>query len=555
MDAGKLIEWHDRVADAPDAIPRLRRFVLDLAVRGKLVEQDGAEEPASFALQRHVAARLSTSLTPNVRAGNGASAGEPSGQARLPAGWAWSTLGEVGEWGSGSTPSRARADYYGGGYAWLKSGELGDSTALSGSEETITEKALRECTFRRNQRGDVLIAMYGATIGKLAILSEPAVTNQAVCGCAPLPFLLNRFLFLFLLSNRARFQASSEGGAQPNISKIKITNTGTPPPALSEQRRIVARVDELMALLDRLEAARGAREATRDRFTTASLTRLTAPDPDTRAADTQSTLDALPALTARAEQIKQLRQTIVNLAVRGMLADTHGSERLDLECGDHMPAALPAHWVHPPLEQLLAEDTRNGYSRRPDDAEDGVPILRISAGTTRGDGVVAEEEHKLISGIDPSTRQQFGLRKGDLLACRFNGNKSFVGRFTIFEDYLGIEPIYPDKLIRIRLKRDRALPAFVRLAGESDLVRSSIEAACATTVGNWGISATRLREVPIPLPPLAEQHRIVAKVDELMALCDRLEAALTTADTTRARLLEALLHEALAPGSMARKAT
>jgi type I restriction enzyme S subunit len=87
----------------------------------------------------------------------------------------------------------------------------------------------------------------------------------------------------------------------------------------------------------------------------------------------------------------------------------------------------------------------------------------------------------------------------------------------------------------------------LRLAGDTDLVRNEVEAVCATTVGNWGISASNLKEIRFPLPPLAEQHRIVTKVDELMALCDRLEASLATSDDTRRRLLDALLHEALAP--------
>ncbi len=77
-----------------------------------------------------------------------------------------------------------------------------------------------------------------------------------------------------------------------------------------------------------------------------------------------------------------------------------------------------------------------------------------------------------------------------------------------------------------------------------------VEVFCATTVGNWGISASNLKAVRFPVPPLAEQHRIVAKVDELMALCDRLEASLTTSDQTRTRLLEATLAEALAPASI-----
>jgi type I restriction enzyme S subunit len=144
-------------------------------------------------------------------------------------------------------------------------------------------------------------------------------------------------------------------------------------------------------------------------------------------------------------------------------------------------------------------------------------------------------------------RLQYGLKSGDLLACRFNGNKGFVGRLTIFNDYLGIRPIYPDKLIRVRIAPEFATPRFLRLAGDSDIVRNEIEAMCATTVGNWGVSASNLKEIRFPLPPLAEQHRIVAKVDALLAVCDQLEASLAFADRTRRRLLDALLAEALTP--------
>jgi hypothetical protein len=168
----------------------------------------------------------------------------------------------------------------------------------------------------------------------------------------------------------------------------------------------------------------------------------------------------------------------------------------------------------------LREDTRNGYSRKPDDAEDGVPILRISAGTARGDGLVAEEEYKLISGIDSVLSSKYQALPGDLFACRFNGNKAYVGRLTLFTGYLGKQFIYPDKLIRIRLAPEIACPLFLRWISSAVLVRDEIESKCATTVGNWGISAGRLKSCFFPLPPLAEQHRIVVKVDELMAICN-----------------------------------
>lgn len=165
----------------------------------------------------------------------------------------------------------------------------------------------------------------------------------------------------------------------------------------------------------------------------------------------------------------------------------------------------------------------------------------------RKDGIVAEEEHKLIGGVSVAQQEQYKLQCGDLLACRFNGNRAFVGRLSLYLGYLGLNPIYPDKLIRLRLISQFVLPKLVRYFSESTVVRKDIETYCATTVGNWGISASNLREVNIPLPPLAEQRRIVAKVDELMSVCDQLETQLTVAQKESRRLLEAILHDALPP--------
>ncbi|MCU0649924.1 MAG: restriction endonuclease subunit S [Gemmatimonadaceae bacterium] len=244
------------------------------------------------------------------------------------------------------------------------------------------------------------------------------------------------------------------------------------------------------------------------------------------------------------DAVAKLRRFVLELAVRGRLVEPVVEEALvDLrpDRATNCLHELPQHWRNSSLEALIAEDTRNGLSRKPDDAPDGVPILRISAGTVRADGVVAEEEHKLIGRIEEVTREQYSVRRGDLLACRFNGNKSFVGRLTIFKDYLGLRPLYPDKLIRVRVDASAVIAEFVRLAADSAYVRSQIEALCATTVGNWGISASSLKKVRFPVPPLAEQHRIVAKVDELMALCDQLEAARTEREATRDRLAAASL--------------
>jgi type I restriction enzyme S subunit len=242
---------------------------------------------------------------------------------------------------------------------------------------------------------------------------------------------------------------------------------------------------------------------------------------------------------ARVEHLMNLRRTIVNLAVDGRLT-AHSQSIIERPTGE-----LPKGWELVHLGDLLIGDSQNGYSRKPDDDPGGVQILRISAGTIRKDGIVAEEEFKLIGGVSPAIVSQYALRAGDLLACRFNGNREFVGRFSEYRGYLRTTQIYPDKLIRLRLCPARAFPSLIRYFAQSDFVRHEIEEYCATTVGNWGISATNLKRVRIPLPPLVEQHQIVAKVDELMAVCDRLEAQLTAGEAVCSHLLDALLHEAL----------
>ncbi len=251
----------------------------------------------------------------------------------------------------------------------------------------------------------------------------------------------------------------------------------------------------------------------------------------------------MSALSESAQDVGDIRQTIVNLAIRGRLTRQHASSA-DGATGVSSGRFPPA-WTSHRLAELLAEDPRNGYGTKPVDDPPGVPLLRISAGTTRRDGVVAEEDHKFVLTSRPSELASYQFQPGDLLACRFNGNKAVVGRLALFTDYLGISPIFPDKLIRVRVSRDRAMPEFVRLASWSDIVRTDTETYCATTVGNWGISASNLKEVRYPLPPLEEQRRIIAKVNELMALCDQLEAHLKAGDVARSRLLDALIAETL----------
>ena len=226
-------------SDLEKIIRQTKNKILELAIHGKLVPQDPTDEPASELLKRINPKAEITCDNPQY--------------GKLPNGWCETLLGNIGTWQSGATPSRLRKEYYGGSIPWLKTGDLNDGI-VQFIPECITERALEETSVKLNPAGSILIAMYGATIGRIGILSKPATTNQACCACVDyLPE--KKFLFYFLLANRENFIAMGGGGAQPNISKEKIIHTHIPLPPQQEQHRIVAKIEELFTQLDKIEAS------------------------------------------------------------------------------------------------------------------------------------------------------------------------------------------------------------------------------------------------------------------------------------------------------------
>ena len=230
---------NDNIDCLNTVIKQTKSKILNLAIHGKLVPQDPTDEPAYELLKRINPKAEITCDNPQY--------------GKLPNGWCETLLGNIGTWQSGATPSRLRKEYYGGSIPWLKTGDLNDGIVQS-IPECITERALEETSVKLNPAGSILIAMYGATIGRIGILSKPATTNQACCACVDyLPE--KKFLFYFLLANRENFIAMGGGGAQPNISKEKIIHTHIPLPPQQEQQRIVAKIEELFAQLDNITSS------------------------------------------------------------------------------------------------------------------------------------------------------------------------------------------------------------------------------------------------------------------------------------------------------------
>ena len=231
----------------------MKKSLLQYAIQGKLVEQRPEEGTAEelFAQiqeekQRLIAEKKIKKEKPLPEIT------EDEKPFDIPESWRWVRVGNCGSWGSGATPSRTNSEYYGGTIPWLKTGDLNDSV-ITKIPEYITELALEKTSVRLNPVGSVLMAMYGATIGKLGILGIDATTNQACCACIPYEGIYNKFLFYFLMASRAVFIKMGEGGAQPNISKEKIVNNLMPLPPLAEQKRIVEKLEQLLPLCDKLK--------------------------------------------------------------------------------------------------------------------------------------------------------------------------------------------------------------------------------------------------------------------------------------------------------------
>ena len=574
MNAKRLLALYERVAEAPDAIARLRSFILDLAVRGKLLPQDPQDEPASELLKRIAKEKARLIREGKFKNFEGNLDRSPSAFAfQVPQNWTWCYLDDIAAVARGGSPRPIEAfiTVESNGIPWIKIGDSQrGSVFIDETKERIKPEGLAKS--RLVFPGDLLLS-------NSMSFGFPYITN--VEGCihdgwlvirTPAGMLDKLYLHKVLLSGHAKaeFSEAAAGAVVQNLNADKARQLSVPLPPLTEQHRIVAKVDELMALCDQLEAARQERESRRDRLAAASLANLNAPDPETFQSDARFTLNALPALTTRPNQIKQLRQTILNLAVRGRLLpqdpqDEPASEllkRIAKERADlvkrkeirredpldpissvAMPFDIPVSWVWSRIGEAFLF-TQYGTSQKSSPTEKGVPVLTM--GNIR-DGLVVWDNEKRIPDTSEDLPALF-LRKFDLLYNRTN-SAELVGKTGI---YLGEDGVrtFASYLIRLRPSLLSSNPHFLNTAMNTPEFRETqIVPLIKKQTGQANVNGTALKNMLIPLPPLAEQHRIVAKVDELMALCSRLEASLTTSNQTRTRLLEATLAEALAPAS------
>lgn len=230
---------------------KLKKSVLQAAIQGKLTEQLSTDGDARDLLKKIRAEKNKLIAEGKIKAEKILPPIQPDEiPFDIPKNWQWVRLGEIGTWGAGATPLKSRREFYENATIhWLVTGDLNDGI-IENIPRKISELALEKTSLKLNPAESVLIAMYGATIGKVGILKFAATTNQACCACQTFDGVYNKYLFYFLLANRKNFVKQGVGGAQPNISKEKILATLCPLPPMDEQKRIVERLEELLPLCD-----------------------------------------------------------------------------------------------------------------------------------------------------------------------------------------------------------------------------------------------------------------------------------------------------------------
>jgi type I restriction enzyme S subunit len=548
MNLETFLAKFDQFADAPDAVAKMRELVLQLAVTGKLVAQDKRDEPASSLLESTEAERAKLIAAKKIKS-RPTSPVEPDEQPfELPSSWAWARLSDVGYELGQKVPDKR--------FTYIDVGGIdSDKGRISDRVEKLEPGDAPSRARKLVARGTVIYSTVRPYLLNIAIVDQDfdpePIASTAFGILHPFEGVNNRYLFYWLRSApfTAYVQAGMKGMAYPAINDEKFYSGYIALPPLAEQKRIVAKVDELMALCDRLEAQQQERETRHAALARASLARFAdAPTPAN-----------LPFLFHPSYAIPpaDLRKSILTLAVQGKLVPQDPNDepaedslarnderRRETARSDHRPDEenqpllsgddrwdIAETWAWRGLADLVLFVDYRG--KTPAKLSSGVRLL-TAKNVRKGQINLSPEE--FLSESEYHAWMTRGFPKaGDVLFTTEApmGNAAVVElteRFALaqrvicFQSYGALDS------------------AFLVLQILSDQFQFILDKN-GTGVTAKGIKASKLKQLPIAVPPLAEQRRIVAKVEQLMALVDVLETQLAASRATAANLLSALVAE------------
>ena len=426
----------------------------------------------------------------------------------IPNDWEWTRMGSIGDWGAGATPAKGNASYYGGNILWLRTGELNNGI-VNNTEIKITDKALKECSLRLNKKGDVLIAMYGATIGKVAIAGCELTTNQACCACTPIG-IYNHYLFYFLMGSQTDFVKKGEGGAQPNISREKLITHLMPVPPIQEQYRIVERIKEVLPLTDKYALSQIAlnklNNSISDKLKKSILQEAIQGKLVPQIAEESTAQDLL-------EQIRQEKQRLVKEGKlkKSTLTDTiiyKGDDNKYYEqvgknikeITEEITFDLPKEWSWCRIGTIFMHN--NGKQLNKGNAK-GELMKYITTSNLYWNGFVLDNLKMMP--FEKNEIERCMAVKGDLLVCE-GGD---IGRACIWNYDVPI-------MLQNHIHKLRPyIPVCIKYFYYIFYLYNLTGLIGGKGIGIQGFSSKALHNTLVPLPPFKEQHRIVVQIEKL----------------------------------------
>ena len=494
------------LADTPGGVKKLRELVLQLGVTGRLVPQNAREES-------HADFEIGAPEQPPFP---------------VPVSWKWTTIGGCTHDFGCKVPD--------GRFTYIDVSSIDNVTGRVSTDAAVLDAGEAPSRARRLVAlGTVIYSTVRPYLLNVAIIDreirpEPIVST-AFAVLHPRRGLSERFLYHYLRSGPfVRYVESQMTGiAYPAINDAKMSAGPAPIPPLAEQKRIVAKVDELMVLCDELEARQEEAKRVQVHLNQSALARLA--ESTDFSNHWKIVAKNFQCLEKTPDNVSNLRKTILQMAVTGQLTSL-SVQRSDLE---GLPFYLPEAWSWARIEDI-SSSVDYGTSHKASSSGVCVPVLRMN---NIRDGKVHLENLKYVpKGIDDLPRLY--LQHGDLLFNRTNSYE-LVGKAGVFLGESN-EYTFASYLIRVTFNPQKADSRFVNLALNAPYFRlTQIEPELTQQCGQANFSGGKLKVALVPLPPLAEQMRIVARVGELMKLCDELETQLERAETDGARLFESII--------------
>lgn len=491
----------------------LKNAILQLAVQGKLVPQDPNDEPASELLKRIRTEKERHNKTGKRLETFNSTVSEETAPFDIPDSWVWCYPEEICDVVVGATPSTATHSFWNGSIPWLPSGCCQNREIYS-NEATlkyITQEAYDSCSTKLMPPQTITIALTGATAGKVGLLTFEACGNQSVVGITPADKSLSKFIYYQLMARRNEIIGDCIGSAQPHISKKYITKMVFPLPPLAEQQRIVAKIEELIPLAEEYGKAEE------------RLTVLNAEFPDKlRKSILQQAIQGKlterdPTDEPASELLKRIRTEKERLIKEGKIKK---EKLLPPIAEEEIPFEIPDTWEWIRLSQVIT-GTDAGKSPQCEERPCKENEYGVIKTTAIQNGFFLPNENKALPQSFHIQESQF-VHQDDLLITRA-GPKNRTGIMCVV-DSLVENLILSDKTVRIAYMRGMINPHYIMMALNSPgMFYYVTKAMTGMAESQVNISQSKMKEFILPLPPLAEQQRIVDRVNELLAVCDELK--------------------------------